>query len=329
MPSSRPAYRTLSLFLCLFGLLASASFPAVARHHHHDNYLNKHTAVTTHLVVAGITVLRGRASWYGREFQGSRTTSGERFDRFKYTCAHRTLPFGTRLRVTNIKTGKSVVVRVADRGPFRHQRILDLAEIAARPLGIVEQGAASVIAEVVAADVPLGPTTAPDNLLALVAADPDPAAAFATYVAPLNEEVIAAVATAPTTATPAPAPIADSAALVAAANSPVPAVPHFVVQAGTFAELDNASAMQARILALDPNLPVMVSSEVINGRPLNRVVIGQLDNWLAAETVRRNLQLWGIAGLVRQLPAEQIGLASVIAAATAADAAVAAAPPDK
>ena len=129
-------------------------------------------------------MLRGRASWYGRYFQGRRTTSGERFNRFKYTCAHKTLPFGTRLRVTNVKNGKSVVVRVSDRGPFRHQRIIDLSEIAARPLGVVECGAATVVAEVVAADTPLGPATTPENLAALYAADPNPDAAFTTYTVP-------------------------------------------------------------------------------------------------------------------------------------------------
>ncbi|RZK88464.1 MAG: septal ring lytic transglycosylase RlpA family protein, partial [Hymenobacter sp.] len=130
------------------------------------------------------TVLRGRASWYGKRFQGMKTTSGERFNRFKYTCAHKTLPFGTRLRVTNLNTGATVVVRVTDRGPFRHERIIDLAEVAARPLGLVEAGAANVVAEVVPTTTPLGLTETPDNLAALQQADPNPQAPFTAYLLP-------------------------------------------------------------------------------------------------------------------------------------------------
>ncbi|QKG54015.1 SPOR domain-containing protein [Hymenobacter sp. BRD67] len=73
------------------------------------------------------------------------------------------------------------------------------------------------------------------------------------------------------------------------------------MQAGTFADAANARAVQAHILSLDQTLPAQVVTEVIDGRTLNRVIIGQLDSWLAAETVRRNLQLWGLAGLVRQV----------------------------
>ncbi|RYY20254.1 MAG: septal ring lytic transglycosylase RlpA family protein [Cytophagaceae bacterium] len=165
----------IGFYLLLFcGLALSASaYPQ-----------RSHKAVASTATLSYATVLRGRASWYGREHQGMRTSSGERFNRFKFTCAHKTLPFGTRLRVTNVKTGKSVVVRVSDRGPFRHQRILDLAEVAARPLGIVSQGAANIIAQVVPTATPLGPAIGPPNLLAIQAADPNPTAAFATYELP-------------------------------------------------------------------------------------------------------------------------------------------------
>lgn len=76
-------------------------------------------------------VTEGVASWYGRRFHGRKTASGERFNQQALTCAHRTLPFGTRVRVTNIETGEQVIVRVNDRGPYAHHRIIDLSSAAA------------------------------------------------------------------------------------------------------------------------------------------------------------------------------------------------------
>ena len=86
----------------------------------------------------------GMASYYGDAHAGNRTASGERFDPDGMTAAHRSLPFGTKLRVTDPATGRSVIVRVNDRGPFHKGRILDLSEAAARELGIVRRGRAMV-----------------------------------------------------------------------------------------------------------------------------------------------------------------------------------------
>lgn len=96
---------------------------------------------------AGVLIGEGRASYYGERFRGRRTASGERFDPDGLTAAHRTLPFGTRLRVTNVRTGRSVVVRVTDRGPFHGSRILDLSKAAARRIGMVRSGTARVRVE--------------------------------------------------------------------------------------------------------------------------------------------------------------------------------------
>lgn len=85
----------------------------------------------------------GMASWYGREFAGRKTASGERFDPTEYTAAHRTLPFGSRVRVTNAE-GESVVVRINDRGPFHGGRVIDLSQAAAAELGIVRAGSGRV-----------------------------------------------------------------------------------------------------------------------------------------------------------------------------------------
>jgi len=88
-------------------------------------------------------------TWYGKEAQGGPTASGERFDRNKFTAAHRTLPLGTRVRVTNTKNGRSVEVRINDRGPYGGGRIIDVSEAAARELGIIQAGVAPVTVEVI------------------------------------------------------------------------------------------------------------------------------------------------------------------------------------
>jgi rare lipoprotein A len=93
--------------------------------------------------------LRGDASYYASFFKGRRTSNGERYDPDKLTAANRTLPFGTRLRVTRVDTGRSVVVRVNDRGPFgKRRRILDLSRAAAKELDMIGAGHAEVEAVV-------------------------------------------------------------------------------------------------------------------------------------------------------------------------------------
>jgi rare lipoprotein A len=90
------------------------------------------------------TVTIGRASWYGHEFAFRRTASGARFDPSRLTGAHRTLPLGTRVRVTNLHNGRSVLITINDRGPFRAKRDIDLSLGAARAIGMVERGIARV-----------------------------------------------------------------------------------------------------------------------------------------------------------------------------------------
>jgi rare lipoprotein A len=92
-------------------------------------------------------VEEGVASFYGRAHHGRRTASGERFDMRAMTCAHPTVPFGTLLRVTDVETGRSVVVRVNDRGPYARGRVVDLSLAAAKALGILERGVARVRVE--------------------------------------------------------------------------------------------------------------------------------------------------------------------------------------
>lgn len=91
----------------------------------------------------------GTASYYAEQFHGKKTSSGEKFNMHDRTCAHRWLPFNTRLKVTNLANGKEVVVRVTDRGPWKHTRIIDLSKQAAKDLDMIRAGTARVAIEVV------------------------------------------------------------------------------------------------------------------------------------------------------------------------------------
>lgn len=109
-------------------------------------------ALTTKLPVvrqALEAVGEGNASYYGAELAGNRTSSGERFDPRAFTCAHRSLPLGSKLKVTNLSNGRSVIVRVNDRGPFTRGRILDMSLAAAREIAMVGSGHARVRLELV------------------------------------------------------------------------------------------------------------------------------------------------------------------------------------
>ncbi len=98
-------------------------------------------------VSVGAQTRRGKASYYSKRATGARTSSGERLHHDSLTCAHLTYPFGTQLKVTNLRNGKSVVVRVTDRGPRGRGRLIDLSYGAARALGMLSQGIAMVEVE--------------------------------------------------------------------------------------------------------------------------------------------------------------------------------------
>ena len=87
---------------------------------------------------------QGQAAYYSDAYQGKRTANGERYDRNALTAAHRSLPFGTRVNVTNLDNGRDVTVRINDRGPFTRGRIIDLSRRAAQQLGMIRSGTAPV-----------------------------------------------------------------------------------------------------------------------------------------------------------------------------------------
>jgi len=190
---------------------------------------------------------RGVASWYGRKFHGEKTSMGETYDMYAMTAAHPTLPLPSYARVTNLATGKSVVVRVNDRGPFLHGRIIDLSFAAAAKLGIAQKGSGEVEVEAifaiegatVAAAAPLPPVESP------ISPPPPGAPAGAPSAEP-----------APTVPTP---PVASSEG-------------GFVVQLGAFASSANAENFAARLSS--SIAPAGVEARVRQVSGLFRVFVG-------------------------------------------------------
>jgi rare lipoprotein A len=115
-----------------------ASMPALPEHAIDDSAILGPAEMPA--LAGGIEPTTGRISWYGQRFAGRATANGERFDPSALTMAHRELPFGTQVRVTNPANGASVVLRVNDRGPFVGGRVADVSYGAARRLGMLEQG---------------------------------------------------------------------------------------------------------------------------------------------------------------------------------------------
>lgn len=107
------------------------------------------TRVTGRIGKAGASLRSGVASWYGEVWQGRRTASGESFDTNQLTACHRTLPFGTLVRVVNLRNHRSVVVKINDRGNLSSQRVIDLSSAAAEKIGLLQAGLAPVRLEIV------------------------------------------------------------------------------------------------------------------------------------------------------------------------------------
>ena len=150
---SRTAFALIAATLLVGGSISEAS--AKSRHHrHHSHHASKAQAPGNSWLDSNASIgsqstgrgFSGKASYYGNE-SGSRTASGQRFNQNAMTAAHRSLPFGTKLRVTH--RGQSVVVTINDRGPFIRGRVLDLSKGAARAIGLTGAGVGHVTAEVV------------------------------------------------------------------------------------------------------------------------------------------------------------------------------------
>ena len=204
---------------------------------------------------------RGIASWYGRKFHGQKTSNGETYDMYAMSAAHPTLPLPSYARVTNVATGKSVVVRVNDRGPFLHDRIIDLSYAAANRIGIAAKGSGEVEVEAII----------PGEGGTLAAAAPLPPVAVTT---PLQ----AAEA-------PQAAPISiDSAG-------------GFAVQLGAFQNFNNAQAFLAHVQAQLATAQVEPRVRQANG--LYRVYVGPFpDRDEARRVADRLTNAFGVATAV-------------------------------
>jgi rare lipoprotein A len=174
---------------------------------------------------------RGMASWYGRMFHGRKTSNGETYDMFAMTAAHTTMPLPSYARVTRVSNGRSVIVRVNDRGPFLNNRIIDLSYAAARRLGMVESGSAEVIVErITHQDIRAGTWRKGGSTTAAAAAAP---------VVPVAAAAAAPVVTRPATAS----------------NEPV------FVQIGAFRDEFNARTLATKASQVMPgNVPIEVDT---------------------------------------------------------------------
>ncbi len=169
--------------------------------------------------------VRGRASWYGRMFHGRKTSNGETYDMFAMTAAHTTLPIPSYVRVTRVSNGRSVIVRVNDRGPFLRNRVIDLSYAAARRLDMVEDGSAEVIVERIT----------PQEIRA------------GSWRKGSSARTAAASPPATRTSAQSPAPVVQT----VMSSGPV------FIQIGAFREASNARALAARAATVMPgNLPI-------------------------------------------------------------------------
>jgi rare lipoprotein A len=236
----------------------------------------------------------GIASWYGPTFYGHATANGERFDANALTGAHRTLPLPVNVRVTNLDNGKSLIVRVNDRGPFAKGRIIDLSERAATLLGYKAQGTARVrVTFVSRADLPDGrpqPGETPPAIASAMPAAPTGMIA-STPLAPVpgasSTPGVQAAELAPPTV-----PTADS----AVATQPtgivttvqVPAATHLYVQAGAFGSYQNAQRLQVHL-----GNGLKISSITQHGQTLYRVRLGPFDELGEADRALARLSSLG------------------------------------
>ena len=206
-------------------------------------------------------VERGLASWYGPGFHAERTSSGEPYNMYSMTAAHKTLPIPSYVRVTHLGNGRSIVVRVNDRGPFVGNRIIDLSYTAAYKLGMIGTGTAPVEIRVLQpGDASSGRATA------------------ATPVAPPSAPTPAA--------TPAPSP-------TQAVDTPSLGISSRFLQTGSFGSRANAEAMTRR-LAQSGIRNAVIREARIGERVVYRVQVGPLDNAVEADDMVERLRLVGV-----------------------------------
>lgn len=209
-------------------------------------------------------VERGISSWYGTKFHGRRTSSGEPYNMYAMTAAHKTLPIPCYVEVTNLRNGRKIVVKVNDRGPFHEGRIIDLSYVAALKLGITKTGTGDVEIRTV------GPA---DELPVTVIASADNAG------------------TAPAPAITSPeTPVSPETETVAAQ---IPANVNMYLQVGAFSSRLNAENLRNQLITLAP-LPIQVTESSNLPQTFYRVRIGPLTNDVEVEQLATRLAALGI-----------------------------------
>ncbi|UUX50165.1 septal ring lytic transglycosylase RlpA family protein [Nisaea acidiphila] len=239
----------------------------------------------------------GIASWYGPNFHNKATANGEVFDQNDVTAAHRTLPMPSVVRVTNLENGRALVVRVNDRGPFAHGRIIDLSRRSAQLLGFERQGTAKVRVEILPEESRLmAESYSKGRPVRLASLNADSVPVPAPSAAPSVSVSKSSVATIPGSVTltpppaPTPAPVTSSAASPAAQGSAVdlarqsrdtatviqtePEKTEIFVQAGAFTNATNADKLTTVLASVGP---VAISPKLVNGKYFYRVRLGPLE----------------------------------------------------
>ena len=213
-------------------------------------------------------VERGISSWYGNKFHGYMTSSFEPYDMYKFSAAHKSLPLPSWARVTNLETGKSVVVRVNDRGPFHDNRLIDLSYAAAVKIGVWPKGTGLV------------------EVRALTPGEVEPD-----------------VRVAATTAKTPPRPLPKTSPVDAKASTPAPATaladanatqqPRIYLQVGAFGEQANADRAAQRVAAANLG-DVRVVEASVNGRSVRRVRLGPLRDVDEADRLTQEIRRLGL-----------------------------------
>lgn len=222
------------------------------------------------------------ASWYGTQFNGRRTASGERYDMRRLTAAHPNLPFGTMVQVTNLENGRQVVVRINDRGPFSkrsRRRVIDLSYAAARELGVVGPGTARVelALALTAPTAPAAPT-------------PDKGGPFETRIASLEPPGPPGPPGSPGSITETP-PRGELRAPGASGGAHSVAGLRYTVQVAAFGEPDRADALQRDLVRLYP------AAAVRSDGTWSRVQVGLFADPEEAESLRRELLALGLTAV--------------------------------
>jgi len=230
----------------------------------------------------------GIASWYGPGFDGRRTANGERYDQMAMTAAHRTLPMPSIVRVTNLDNGRSIKVRINDRGPFSNGRIIDLSQRGADLLGFRQKGTAKVLVEIIEDEsrqlaaaslteeaAASSPAPAPRQAVTIETLPGTPVATQATNPAASQTAAVVARRTTTVLRPQPPTPVLDGTVTT------LPVLPTKIfVQAGSFTRVDNALRLRARLSQLGN---VHVAETVIDERRYFRVRLGPMATVGAAD----------------------------------------------